>query len=140
MYFIIVFFLLWLGSCAVKKDGALERIDFGKFSLVLPNNYIEKNLGSIDSYAADIILDWGTLRFDYGLYSPKMVLSEEEYIKKKTWEREDEFTLVTAIIPYPLFKDLEGKGSDYIATYDISECLKTSNCITHTSIQFPKNI
>ena len=132
IYLIIQLLLLSALLSCTKKSIDLNYVDFGDFKLKLPENYRQESLASPDSYAARIQLDWGELMFDYGLYSPKMTLSPEEYINSREWEYMDEFLINAVINPRPKFISVKKIDSMYYAEYDVSACLLKPECEVST--------
>ncbi len=130
--FFYVLLILFCFSCS-KDSGELKYVDFERFRIKLPSNYNVESLGSIDSYAAKIELDWGTLSFDYGRYSPSLTLSPNEYLSSMKWEGSGEIPMFYLIEPRPIFENVVKIDSIYEATYNVSECMIMENCILFTS-------
>lgn len=135
-------FLLLLATLCVflgcQQSNELLYSDFDYFKIKLPANYNIKGLNSPDSYAATIELDSGNLTFDYGLYSPKMTLSPDEYLKERAWEREDMFLMSYVMDPFPEFLHVNDSAGYYNATYNIAKYLKSENASLAPLTNFKK--
>jgi hypothetical protein len=127
LHLLIIFVL---SSCTpTQKHEGWRKLDIGEFIISVPSSTELENVESIDSYVAKIKGDGFGLMFDYGLYSPKMTLTEEEYLKEKEWEISPNFGLIKILEPIPTLDSLKKvNDSTYLAIYNASECLKNDSC------------
>jgi|GEM_PF-5838290 len=132
-WLILLFFL----SCACKNRGSdWRKVDLGKFAITVPGKAEIIKIANIDSYVAKIRGNGFELMFDYGMYSPKMVLSLEEYLQEKAWREDADFNcLFSALEPEPVFDAVKKlDDSTYQAIYHIRGCLKSGDCFYSDSL------
>lgn len=127
LYLLIIFIL---STCApAKKNEGWRKLDIGEFIISIPSSTEIENVKSIDSYVAKVRGDGFELMFDYGLYSPKMTLSEKEYLKSKEWEYHGHYVMISILEPIPTLDSVRKiNDSTFLAVYDASACLKNDNC------------
>jgi hypothetical protein len=84
----LILFLLLLSACTDQNEQKTKMIDFGTFSIELPESWQIREVKGIDSEVKEIITQEGdTLHFDYGLYSNPLNEEEERIYpeKLKAW-------------------------------------------------------
>jgi hypothetical protein len=116
-------------GCSNSEKMDLKEFDLGEFYISLPKDSRLENLNSTDSYAAKIKSDGLELQFDFGLYAPKMVLTEKEFWADETWRYEGKLAILCIMNPMPIFLEIERiYDSLYRIKVDARECLRNDSC------------
>lgn len=116
-------------GCSNSEKMDLKEFDLGEFYISLPKDSRLEKLNSIDSYAAKIKSDGLELQFDFGLYAPKMVLTEKEFFEDGAWKFKGIQTLLFIMDPMPRLVEFEKlNDSLYRIKVDARECLRNDSC------------
>ncbi|WP_291727800.1 hypothetical protein, partial [Bernardetia sp.] len=75
-----------LFGCSKQDNNKIKVLDTGLFTIEVPSGWEYKEKEGIDSFVGEIHGKDIILRFDAGIYTSRLVLSEEEYINdSRNW-------------------------------------------------------
>lgn len=122
--------LLGLSACTSSKSGGWQTMDLGEFTITVPKGSTLEPQQSIDSYIAKIKGEGFEFTFDYGTYSPKLILTPKEYIEMQEWHKDDSFgSLFSILEPRPTLESVAAlNDSTFLATYNAKACLDSDSC------------
>ncbi|WP_420573223.1 hypothetical protein [Kordia sp.] len=122
-----------------QKSTEDKIIDLGHFSITVPNDFEYKKLRGIDSFVGKITNGEATFTFDYGWYSPKPPLTEQQYLEENSKRLGfDAFNSLVSIIDLTPYEDEKGS----INPSDISKKIKNvklNKTTTDTKFSNSKN-
>lgn len=82
---ILIIILLCLFTISCKEKSTKDKlIDIGPFSFTVPHDFEYKKLQGIDSFVGEITNGETTFSFDYGKFSPKPPMTEQEFLAKNS--------------------------------------------------------
>ena len=121
-----IFIFLLLCSSIICCDTKVKQtegklIDLGPFTINVPNDFEYKKLIGIDSFVGAITNGESTFTFDYGMYSPRPPLTEQQFLKKNSKQLDfDALHILMRVIDIKPYENEQGK----VNLRDISKRVK----------------